>query len=267
MEMQKKGALALFGLMLATTAQADEPWQTTATLGGSAQYTDMRESINGSTVVRETGWLPGALGRLTLSHEDLELGAELHGYTGALDYDGETQSGLPFRTRTDTGYAGTEFGIAWKTQGFRFRYFLGYEYWQRDVRGSGNVGGADETYAWWRQGLGADYRLVLNPQWSLTPGLSAWYSYGVRQDARSGNLDTSHLRPGSAPGVRIDLPLSTHFQQGLELTLRPYAQVFHFGRSPNVPASANGMLTGTSLYQPEIQYRQVGMNLEWSQRF
>lgn len=260
------GMVALLLLLPAGTALADEAWTWGLRGGASLQHTRMQEFINGEVVVEESGVLPGGFGELFVQHGPLRLGGQLRGYDGDLDYDGQAQDNstgvvTPFSTETGTTYSAFELSLAAVDQPLQTRALIGYERWQRSVKGHSGVGGANEDYRWWYAGAGLGYRFELGPQWALTPALDVWKNFDVKQKAQSGTFD-ARLEPEGKTGAKFGIALDWALDTQTRIGLKPYARIFKFGQSPVVQVGPNSFI-----YQPEIRYRQVGIDLDLERRF
>jgi hypothetical protein len=154
-------ALLCFGSIVARPASADEKEIYLAI----DSFTWKEFDEDGSRLLKETGPLVGfgfAYWRESDDHFILMPSAEVFG--GQVDYDGQTQTGIP--VSTDVGYFGMNFkfdiGRRFRpAQGFYLEPFggLGYRFWFRDIRDSTTstgtpVSGYTEGWSVWNARLG-----------------------------------------------------------------------------------------------------------------
>lgn len=265
--MTKMKMLPVCLLLLPGCLMAEETWRPVAEAGLDFRHTSMQEyAANGRYLLEESGIVPGIYGGLFMEKGDLRLGGRMQIFDGTIDYDGQTQAGAPFQTDTDTTYVSSRLEVEIGQHGVRVQAFVGHDYWYRLVKGRGYVGGAEEEYHWWSLGAAVAYDVALASGFTASPGMTVWRNMTVWQQARNGNFDTAHLRPGGNPGWRLDLPFRYALDPDTSLTASVYHQRFDFDHSPTVQTWKGG-IAGSFIYQPEIRYRQTGFSVGLSKRF
>lgn len=150
------------------------------------RYDSSEYDLDGRRLNRESGWVPGISGYIqhrVSGHGLLRLHGTLH--HGRVDYDGQTQSGAAFQSRTGItqGRAGvllgacfdhcaSHLGVGWSGYGRH-----------RDIRGRGGVVGLYEAYRW--------------QEWNLS---GSWSPAAARRLTLAGDLFRV-----VQPDMRVDL--------------------------------------------------------------
>lgn len=124
------------------------------------QFSYTEYADDGTLFNQETGNIPGLGLSLSKSVENYSYGVNVEGYSGLVDYDGQTQSGTPHTTQTNTKMY--EIGLFTTTQFFsehhQLRAGLSRNYWERDILPKGAVLGLYELYHWNTLTLGYEYQ-------------------------------------------------------------------------------------------------------------
>lgn len=114
------------------------------------EYFTWSEFDEGERLLRETGPRLGFGARADIELDKqvlLRVRGDIHG--GQVDYDGQTQSGIP--VKTDVTYIGTrteaDLGFRYGTTGWQVKPFvgLGYRWWLRDIQNSATADGTRVT--------------------------------------------------------------------------------------------------------------------------
>jgi len=238
-------------------------------LGADLTNFNYREfDTNGREVDRERGVLPGV--RITARTSEDRLFARIDGtyHAGTVNYDGETQSGTPVTTDTDTRLltiaadVGHWFGPAPYTWGAYLH--LARRNWDRDIQSRPGVGGIYEEYRWSELGLGV--RHVWEP-----PTGSTWHQEltGTLLRATSGTIfvrlsdvdpgyDDTTLNLGDRTGFRLRYTAS-HDMGERTLRIEPYLEYWEFGRSNTEIITANGSNTAYTVTEPRSESTRIGV--------
>ena len=240
-------------------------------LGVAAVRMDMREfADSGDTLVRELGTLPGLTLGLSYGAGPWQLLAEWTGYDGTLDYDGQTQSGTTFATRTDTRRWSARLR-ALRTVDDAARvalgFGLGYGQWQRHIRGHSGVSGLDERYT--SGFLSVDARLSLLRAEANSVDLDLRLAQPLRPEVRvdfGGRYDTQALGLGSRLAARVSLPASWTTGPRSRVVVEPGFEAWGFGRSDTETLYRAGVPVGV-VYQPQIRGYDLDLKLTWVRSF
>lgn len=127
------------------------------TLVKDFHYTEYSDS--GRILNRETGLLNGF--GLSLNHYQprMDYGFNTESYSALIDYNGETQAGIPHTTQTDTEQRSV--GLYLRYHLIPQQHFIVFDYsrdyWIRNILPKGNVLGLYEFYRWTTLKLGYEY--------------------------------------------------------------------------------------------------------------
>lgn len=240
-------------------------------IGVSVLRADFRElADNGQRLVRERGTLPGVVGGAAQTLGHWSWSAELSYYSGALDYDGQTQSGASFETMSDATVAGIRLralrmldheGRFWAGLG------LGYGQWQRHIRGRGKVNGLDERFT--AADVSAEARLSLLRSQEVQANVDLRLAWPWRPEVRvdfGGLYDTQSLQLGPRLAARVAVPVSFAAGPRSRLVVEPGLDAWAFGRSATETLYRDGVPAG-GVYQPQGKGYDLRLKLIWVQSF
>lgn len=225
----------------------------------------VERTATGGTLLTETGPIGQVQvqGLMPLSDGAAVMG-RLSALGGELDYDGQTQAGVPLTTKTVHGEFGADlwwrplapaaWGEAWVGTGLLLN--------RRSIRGTATAGGLEETSTALMAGA-----LWRSPAWSV----AGWQA---RVEAE-GRVSLRHRLHVDYHGVLDESRLDGARKRQLSLRLAASAQGSPWewalewsrlsqGVSGSVPVYRAGVLFGT-VRQPELSIRDVGLRV--SRRF
>jgi len=213
---------------------------------------------DGSTWDKELGGLPGLSFRVAqrLSAWEWEGTASYH--NGQADYNGQTQAGAPYSTRTDEEVGDFAFRLGRRLEG---RYSVmpyagfGYHLWNRDILGSG---GYFESYHWKYAWLGAKF--MAYQQGATNFMLDIGWIKPLDPVLRVAAYNAS-LNPESRDGLRLMLTSHLALSENTMLILEPYFEYWQLGRSPAVTTGGN------TVYEPASKTKNIGFNLRLGRMF
>jgi hypothetical protein len=232
-------------------------------LSASLLHFDYTEFSSTNRVLdNEQGWLPGL--KILSQHKGSSgLSFNITGayYQGIVDYTGQTQSGTPHNTTTNTEI----FRIAGQINQLIYKkthLFAGIQLhkWNRDINDRNNISGIYETYTW------QEYAFGINTDFSINKNntLSASIAYLLVRNARIYvdisriDLGATTLDIGDDDGARFKLkwkkPLAENTSYGLSL----FAESWNFARS-NSKLTEGGSST-VSVTEPRSETINIGVN-------
>ena len=207
------GVIVCAGLLGPLAQASDTPGALELHAGASVMRVDFREvADSGQRLVREQGVLPGVVGGVGQSRGRWQWSAEVSYYSGVVDYDGQTQSGASFETKSDASVAKIRAralhmldpeGRFWVGLG------LGYRQWQRHIRGRGQVSGLDERFT--AADVSAEARLSLLRSQEVRADVDLRLAWPLRPQVRidfGGLYDTQTLQLGERLSARVAMPVS-----------------------------------------------------------
>lgn len=230
-------------------------------LGVFAEQHGITETRGSHHLVDERGTIPSAEGRVFIpfSSGTFEIGYAAS--NGHLHYDGQTQSGRPFRTTTDQRISRSTVTYSHPITHY-LHLRLGWELERRNrrIHGKGDVLGLDENYRHQHALAGLQYRAGwASAQMDLLASLG-----GSQSISAKGAIDTVTVPSNGALGIRLQaaLPL-TDAHSDTHLHLIPRFEYLHTPRSDSRPYSNGGMPAGT-ISQPETRRWSAGLGLALS---
>lgn len=256
---------------VAAAAAEETPARWTLSLGGSSLRVEHRElDDDGARLLVESGTLPGVLATLRRDAGRWQGTVELGLHRGAIDYDGRTQSGAPFATRTDREAWAVRVGVMRQLDAAG-RHALGIglsqHRWQRRIRGRASVGGLDERTTFWTASVDARFGLVRAAAAAVDLELRVGRSFDaeVAVDA-GGRFDRATLAPGDRWHARLSLPVGIPIGARSSLVVEPGLERWRFGRSGTEPLRSDGQTIGV-VYLPRSEGTNVDLRLRWQRAF
>ncbi len=222
------------------------------TLAASPVFFDYREfDRNDRELNHERGLLPGIQGALRANGDKLFARVNLSLQRGMVHYDGETQSGTPVQTDTETRLisASAEPGFWLNPERRQWGPFLrlALNRWDRDIQDTGNVQGIYEIYRWKEVGAGLRH-VWQRPRGQRWGHEVAALGYGVVNGSifvelsglQGSNLNDTRLRLGDNLGGRIRYTASRELNNDSRLRVEPWLATWGFSRS-NTRTAGGGL--------------------------
>lgn len=253
----KNLAVACLLAFVCQTTQAEMPalgWG----LSAGAQFENVQEfDSTGKRLLTEQGFLSGGTLHANAHWSAASLMLTLGHHRGSLDYDGQTQSGSAFSTRTQ--YQNTKASLIadWTlASSWGLQTGLEREWRKRQIQGIGMVAGMKEHYRsdWAVAGLRwrhEDFDIALQGIWGV----------GGTQTVSSPNLiDPVNFKSGQLRGWRGEANIPLKKIVGTHVSLRPNFESLTIQRSKNAVWTLDGVPQG-SLAQPKTRRWAAGINL------
>lgn len=222
-------------------------------------YTEL--STTDQVLDTETGWLPGL--EIGFDYDitpDWSIGVNTSFYLGTVDYDGQTQQGVPHTTNTDTGLfrLGARVGsLVYKD----IQLFAGVQLhrWDRDINDNNNISGITETYEWneYSLGLNTDFIVTSKDLINLEASLLFIRNATIFVDLTRVNLGTATLEQGDGTGARIALGWLHQNTNNIGYGLDLFFEGWEFGRS-NTKQTDNSS-TIIFVTEPRSETRNIGL--------
>ncbi|MBI3609605.1 MAG: hypothetical protein HY204_02750 [Nitrospirae bacterium] len=235
-------------------------------IGLSVMNFGYKEFNDGRRLDREDGLLPGIAGAITRRRGDWFGSWEASYHTGNVLYDGQTQSGLSLRTRTDEELMDLALQIG---HGLRAGKYpanvlyagLGYHRWKRDIRSTSDVTGLFEVYDWWYGilGLKGTFYSTDKIQWGADLRLIRTITPKIIIDFK-GLYDRARLNLDERFGGRLSLPWRYQYRENTAFDFEPYLESWNLGRSPTKLLTRNGAVVG-SVFEPKSETRNYGLTI------
>jgi hypothetical protein len=270
--------LAALGMLAGTAGAADFGGVREFYAYPSLQYFTWEEDFGGRRLLHEEGVLYSAGAAVAVDFLQTAAGVlTLHGkgelFGGVVDYDGQTQGGLPVTTAVSYVGTKTEGAIGWALPLARSRLEpfvgLGYRWWLRDIhdatltdpRRSAPVQVLGYTEHWESAytKLGVAFSHRLSREWQLFAEAGGKYPFY--------NANTIHLEIETAPDTVTANPVlkptprwSAFAELGARyrrVRLALFYEGYRVGLSPVRPLGPLGLV------QPESHEDLVGVSLAW----
>lgn len=231
----------------------------------------------------ETGLIPGLIIKRKQYHQQLfnDMVLQLHG--NIIEYDGETQDGVPAQTDSSAIIFDGHYKLGGRFFGNQEFYLgMGYRYWYRHIHnGYDNTGrpiaGLLEHYKWfyWLAGYAADYRVSETVSVGYDFRFTKMFSATMDIDHLGfRNYDDKTVNLGNRAGAKISVPVRIKTTKN-NYIIAPYFEYIDIGRSNSVIATQNGGIPvpGTDcgglptdrclLTEPRSETRNVGIEFTW----
>lgn len=250
-------------------ALAESIAETQLTISPSLLHFDYTEfSTTDQELDNESGWLPGLEARLNHSFaSDWSFAIVSAYYSGTVDYVGQTQSGVPHNTDTDTDLFRIGGQINRRVYE-KINLFIGIQshQWDRDINDTGNVSGIYETYKWheYAIGLNSDVYTRENNTLNLEVAYLLIRNATIDVDLTRVNLGATTLDIADGTGARINLTWKTITTNNINYGLSLFAEGWDFGRSNTKPTQNSTALVFVT--EPRSETRNIGLqfNIEYN---
>ena len=261
----------IFGMMFthaATAEQVEYHFGVGLIKFDYAEYSDSNIFLDG-----ETGFIPGIIlkRKQKYSGSYTELVGQLHANT--IDYDGQTQGGTPLQTKSDAIIIDTFFRLGSYFDSARNHspYIgLGFHYWLRNIHPgydiNGNpVAGLLEEYYWGYLLAGYEGHFSVSDNVEMGFDIRSTLMLNAKMDVDFlgyKNYDNTQVNLGNEFGLRFAVPIKIKMRRQ-SLIVAPYYEIIDIGRSNNVRVTSGGVPTGTVIYEPRSETRNIGIDVTW----
>jgi hypothetical protein len=254
----------LFSLPYSTLATDTLP-NTYLQLGFSIiDFNHQEVGEKGNSLNQEKGVLPGIAARITNTSYLGNLSAKFSFHSNAVEYNGQTSSGLPVNTRTaEKIFDGAlqlerQFQIATKLSGYLYTG-LGYHEWERDIYSTATVSGLLETYQWGYGLVGIKNRLSVTNQSNWLLDYQFVYPMGSRIEIDAHSLfDKKRLHLTGKIGERFSLTWQYQLYHAMSMSVEPYFEHWQLNRSTTEVLTHNGIKVG-QIFEPLGETSNYGL--------
>lgn len=258
-------------MLIAGNAWGAEPAAVKAEIGISALRFDYRELDDAGHVLdKELGTIPGLSVKIGQRFSAWEWESAGSYHRGQVPYNGQTDQGSPYSTRTDEYIGDVSLRVG---RWFDGRYpampyaGIGYRRWDRDIQ-AGSLNGLFESYRWSYLWLGLKQSLLPQQNSSLLfldAGLLKPITPEIHIDFKGTYPVSPTVYPRSNLGLRFMLTSSMALSKDMRMTLEPYYEYWKLGRSPSVSTPVStGILT---VHEPASRTSNFGLNLRFGRLF
>ena len=267
----------------APTARAADRWEGFGEVRLGLMHFDYEEREAGVFLDGEKGWVPSLTGELELHKNQLFGRLMLRVASGTVDYNGQTQSGIPLTTRSDATFLQGEVQLG----GFvdparRLALFggLAARRWTREIKDSTVVVGGvpqptygyTEVYGWGELQAGLRWAFLQGPgrSWDVDARLVRTFNAGISIDLTRFGVQPGNpsLDLGSETGWRVGSTFRHELDRSrLTLVAAVWAEGYAFGKSD--PIQVYDPSTGSTglLHEPDSKTTNFGLELGLGGKF
>ncbi len=255
-------------LVILTCYSANLYAETTFVISPSLLHFDYTEfSTTNHELDRETGWLPGLEASLNQTiTPDWLLSINTSYFQGTVDYNGETQAGVPHTTDTDTNL----FRLGAQVNRLIYKnisLFVGAQahQWKRDIKDNNNISGIYEVYKWreYSVGLNSDFSFTQKDIINLQASFLLIRDATILVDLSRVNLGTTTLDLGDGTGARLNLSWVHQYKNNISYGLGLFFEAWQFGRSNTKQTQNSSAIIFVT--EPRSETRNIGLqfNIEY----
>lgn len=234
-------------------------------LGFGAQYFGYKEYNDQNVLLdREDGLLPGLAMDVGKIWPEVSGALRLELFDGFVDYDGQTQSGIPITTVTDEQVLVFEALLRLKVKSFAKNNAmliasLGYREWRRNIRATNITVSLLENYRWKFYTLGVAADIWRYENWIGGIDVRWLRPISPTMSVVIAGFDEATLKLKSRNSVRINFPLQNISGVGRQWTITPYWESWYLGRSADTYLTVNGVTTGSIVHEPRSETNIAGL--------
>lgn len=197
---------------------------------------------------------------------------KLRGSYGQVDYDGETQDGVPLQTESEYLAAGAEartgfrFPLRWSSLAIDPMVGAGVDWWSRDIQGGTDeigrrVGGLEETYRVIYAKAGLGLTELNHDEWTGRLEAGGKYPLDIHEEV---SAYSASLEPGRDVSLYAQYQV-TRTTETAKYALTVYYETYRFESSPLVQTGKDldGDGNNDIIRQPQSDMDRIGVRLGW----
>lgn len=242
---------------------------------GELMYFEYEETgDDGSRLNKETGYIPGVSVAASQLYRGITHNIEYSFYGGDVDYDGQTQTGIPHQTRTDQRIYRLQYRFSGSLESTDADLYgkVYWQQWDRDIQPRNNVGGLFERYEWWSLEAGIEVPLMRRDRQDLLLelGILTTLNGTMTVDLSALGYGEPVLDLGNETGFSGELKYEIRPQQNTSLRFGLQFRTWEFGRSNTLVIIDGTALCGRSLcpiYEPASKTIQTVLSASYIHHF
>lgn len=220
---------------------------------------------NKVTLDTEIGFIPG----FSFNIQEKQNSIGVHIFSGEVEYDGQTQSGIPVITDTDESLYYFYFRHDIQNNNKSHNFFIGVNYniWERFIQGTPGVSSLYEEYKWWHieAGLTLERSLINNTKFKLELAGLRNFNGTMLVDLDSFGYGSPTLNLGDKFGLRSLLSVDLKTDVYSTMSVGVEYKYWGFGKS-NTETLSNGIDT-ISILEPESTSNLLRFFVQFTQAF
>lgn len=231
-------------------------------LSPKLSYIEYQEkSQNEASLNVEAGWISGLAGRHGWSTSAIDVDVFTELLFGRVDYEGQTQSGLPHQTNSIHTHGKLGFKVSsdyldyplLASSSLQPFFEMSYQYWLRDIQASNGIASLTETYSWQTIAVGilanmGTHDVIMNV------GKNIQANVRVHETSC---FESFTVHPNN--GDYISIQYQYRFTENLKLGAS-YSRS-HLGRSPDT--EVNTCLGRLEFHEPASLTQRISASLIW----
>lgn len=256
----------LSGIILPLCAHS-ESVDTFIKLGVSAQDFGYKEFNDQNALLdREDGFMPGLEIEIGNEWQDMAGVFRYELFDGQVDYDGQTQLGVPITTRTDERVTNVEVLFRYNVKSLsknnvKLTIGLGDRIWRRDILATNITSGLSEIYRWKYFTVGGEAIVWQRGKWSAGIDVRLLRTIRPTMTLDLVGFDAATLNLGSRNSARINFPLQFTDGTGRQWMFTPYWESWRLGRSADQYLISGGVPTTAIVYEPRSETNIAGVTI------
>ena len=227
-------------------------------------YEEFDES--GASFNSETGYIPGVALSFSSTQQQVTSLISIESYDGRVDYDGQTQSGIPHETDTDETLLRLFYRLDWSPENKDNSFYgkIAWQQWDRDILTAGYVSGLFEQYQWWSYevGISTIFPVDDSSQWQLEFGTSKIDNGSIEIDLSRQGFGRPELNLGDSYGMTAAALYQHTLTDRNTISLGLQYQRWKFGKS-NTEYISNGF-EGYEIYEPRSTSKHTIVSFNYS---
>lgn len=187
-------------------------------------------------------------------------------FEGRVDYEGQTQSGIPLKTKTDERIRTFEATLNFDVK-FLSRYDvgviagIGYREWRRDILATNITNSLLEIYRWKYFTLGSAATFWQGGDWSAGIDVRLLRPVSPTMAIYIAGFDEAVLDLKPRNSARISFPVRFMTGTGQQWTIMPYWEAWRMDRSDGKRLTIGGVPTAFTVTEPRNETNIVGVTL------
>ena len=215
---------------------------------------------------REDGLLPGFTMELGKSGPSVSAALRIELFDGLVDYDGQTQSGIPLTTNTDERITTFEALRRLKVEALVagdgvFIAGLGRRGWRRTIRATNITSSLFEVYRWKYLTVGGALTFLRRGKWSGDVDLRWLWPIDPTMSVKISGFDAVTLGLKSRSSARLAFNFRFVTNVGQEWVISPYWESWNLGRSDDERLMVGGVPTASTVHEPRNETRVGGVTV------
>ena len=239
-------------------------------IAGELMYFDYEETdLDGSTLNTETGFIPGVSVAVSSPHRRIIHSLEFSLYSGDVNYDGQTQAGVPHQTTTEQTIYRLQYRFSGSLESTDADLYgkIYWQQWDRDIQPNAGVFGLFERYRWWSIEAGVEVPLMRKDRQDLLLELGALATLNgtILVDLSDAGFGEPVLDLGSGIGFSGEIRYEIMQSNNSSLHFGVSYRTWEFGRS-NSAIITDGINTFV-ITEPDSQTAQTRLFARYVHRF